>query len=579
MTLTNRPGYGAMLLLTGLLSALGVLRAADASNGEDIATLKTRIAAQEQRLEALELATENQQKVLEEMRATIADQRKMLEQVAAYPAAPARIPTETARPARLGEVASLTPVIPAAAANPALPVVAAQAVKAGDSSPCEAPLDTNKLPPYLRLGSVCIQPVGFLDFESLWRDKDTGSGIATNIGNFPYNNTTASKLSEFRLSAQFSRIGSRVDGSIKGIHFIGYNEFDFLSTATATASGVTSGAFVPRLRLFFVDLRKGKFELMAGQNWSMLTPNRNGLSVLQPDLFYAQQMIDPTYIAGLTYTRQPGIRFLYHPSDQLNMGISLENPNQYIGGAQGGSGITLPAASTLAATAGAQLDNTTGAALSTPNLTPDIIGKVAYEPNSRMHFEADTVVRTFRIWNAANNTYSTISGVGGGINANFQVAEGLRAFTNNFYGAGVGRYLIGQAPDVVVGADGFLKTVSSAGFVEGLEYTRKNWLYYAYYGNIYIDRRASLDADGKTPIGFGYTGAPNSQNRNIHEITFGFNQTLWKDPRFGALNFMGEYEYLLRHPWYVAKGAPKAAHDNTIYFDLRYTLPGSMPKF
>jgi len=29
----------------------------------------------------------------------------------------------------------------------------------------------------------------------------------------------------------------------------------------------------------------------------------------------------------------------------------------------------------------------------------------------------------------------------------------------------------------------------------------------------------------------------------------------------------------------VALGAPKATHDNTIYFNLRYTLPGSMPPF
>ncbi len=32
-------------------------------------------------------------------------------------------------------------------------------------------------------------------------------------------------------------------------------------------------------------------------------------------------------------------------------------------------------------------------------------------------------------------------------------------------------------------------------------------------------------------------------------------------------------------PWYVAAGAPKETHDNTIYLDVRYTLPGAMPKF
>jgi hypothetical protein len=42
---------------------------------------------------------------------------------------------------------------------------------------------------------------------------------------------------------------------------------------------------------------------------------------------------------------------------------------------------------------------------------------------------------------------------------------------------------------------------------------------------------------------------------------------------------MGQYEYLERAPWFVAAGQPKGTHDNTIYFNLRYTLPGGMPNF
>jgi len=33
----------------------------------------------------------------------------------------------------------------------------------------------------------------------------------------------------------------------------------------------------------------------------------------------------------------------------------------------------------------------------------------------------------------------------------------------------------------------------------------------------------------------------------------------------------------MREPWYVAVNAPKAIHDNTIYMNLRYTLPGGAP--
>ena len=147
---------------------------------------------------------------------------------------------------------------------------------------------------------------------------------------------------EFRFSPQNSRIGFRIDGNWKGLHFIDYNELDFLGTA-ADNIGVTNGAFVPRIRLYWVDARKGDWEFLAGQSWSMLTPNRKGISALPGDIFYSQ-VIDVNYMIGLTWTRQPGVRFVYHPSDKVTFGLSVENPNQYMGGYAGGGTIVLPGA-------------------------------------------------------------------------------------------------------------------------------------------------------------------------------------------------------------------------------------------
>jgi len=86
-----------------------------------------------------------------------------------------------------------------------------------------------------------------------------------------------------------------------------------------------------------------------------------------------------------------------------------------------------------------------------------------------------------------------------------------------------------------------------------------------------------IDANGK-PVGYGYVGSSNSQNKAIQEITFGFNETFWSNPRYGAINLITQYEWLTRNPWYIGTG-PDATHDNTIYVDVRYTLPGSMPRF
>jgi hypothetical protein len=532
-------------------------------------------------LARLKSQMELQQKQLENMQRTIEQQQKLLEK-----ALDAANKQQTLRP-NLGDVASLTPMVPAVAAAQApqvkpigpteKPILKSATEITGNSggNPCEAPPDGNAVPPYLRIGNTCIVPVGFMDFTTVWRDKDAGSSLGSNFGGVPYNNVAAGHLSEFRFTPQNSRLGFRADGDWKGTHFIAYNEFDFLGTSGSNGIGVTNGAFVPRLRLFWVDVRKGSFELLGGQSWSMLTPNRKGISALPGDLFYSQ-VIDVNYMAGLTWTRQPGVRFLYHAGNTVTAGISFENPNQYAGGQAGGPKIVPPTA--LASLVGGELDDTTGGALSTPNLAPDIIAKIAFDPSSRFHFDVAGIQRTIKNYNLATNQSFTKAGGGFQFGINGELVKGFRLISTNYWSDGGGRYLFGQAPDAIIGADGSPSLIHAGGTVNGFEATVKNFLLYAYYGAIYVQRNTAIDTTGK-PVGYGFSGSPNNQNRAIQEFTFGFNQTLWRNPRYGALNFMGQYEYLTRSPWYVATGQPKGAHDNTIYFNLRYTLPGSMPAF
>ena len=44
-----------------------------------------------------------------------------------------------------------------------------------------------------------------------------------------------------------------------------------------------------------------------------------------------------------------------------------------------------------------------------------------------------------------------------------------------------------------------------------------------------------------------------------------------------ALQFMLQYAYFFRNPWFVASNSPKNAHQHTVWFNFRYTLPGSAP--
>jgi hypothetical protein len=538
---------------------------AQGSDANDIELLKAKLAEQQKQLEVLRQSVDAQQKLIERLTTPAA---KPAEQAAARPAstAPGFTPVGGAVASATGALPDLSPVAP----SPKYPVQDPPQ-GAATSSPLQ-----------IQLGNVTIMPVGFMDATAVWRNEDAGSGIGSSFGSVPFSNAVpGGKLSEFRFSPQNSRLGFRVDGDWKGWRFIGYNEFDFLGTSGSNAIGVTNGAFVPRLRLYWVNVRKGPLEVLGGQSWSMLTPNRKGISPLPGDLFYSQVM-DVNYVLGLTWTRQPGFRFLLHaPKDVVTWGVSFEQPNQYMGGSSGGPQITLPTA--LSGLLGTQLDNTSTTYLSTPNVMPDIITKLAFDPTPKVHVEVAGLVRDFKVYNlttgqpTSGETFSKV-GTGGSLNANLEVFKNFRLITNNFLSDGGGRYIFGQAPDLIIRSDGSISPIHAASMAQGFEANlSKKLMVWAYFGFIRIGQNVALDANGTTKIGYGFLGSSNSNNHLEREYTFGYTHTVWKDAKYGAISMIGQYEYLTRNPWYVALGALNHASDSTIYFDLRYTLPGGAP--
>jgi hypothetical protein len=177
---------------------------------------------------------------------------------------------------------------------------------------------------------------------------------------------------------------------------------------------------------------------------------------------------------------------------------------------------------------------------------------------------------------------NTATGAGGFCSAfNAEVLKNnIRLITTNFWSDGEGRYLFGQAPDLIVNANGSLSARHSGGTIDGVEATIKNTLLYAYYGGIYIGRDVGDRHQRHHPRSdMATTGSANSQNRVINEITFGFNQTMWRNPRYGAINVHGSVRVAGTRSVVQRSGAPKGTHDNTIYMDVRYTLPGGMPNF
>jgi hypothetical protein len=549
-------------------------------------TVKPETAVIESELQDLRSLVQSQMQELESQRAVLkAQQLKMEaleEKLHAAPSEPVNAPV--AAPAAISE------------ATPAIAIGAAPRTISASTASMPAQEKAEEVSPLqIRIGSAYIIPVGFMDFTSEWRSRDGGSGIGTNFGSIPIGTSLqpfAAHLSEFRFSMQNSRIGFRVDAMVKGAHVMGYMESDYLGNNPGNVA-VSSNSNTLRSRLYWVDVQKAKWEVLGGQTWSLITPGRTGISPLPGNLFFTQN-IDVNYQLGLVWGRIPELRFVLHPTNKTAFAVALDSPEQYTGGSAGGGTIIYPAG--FSSFAGSQL-NTGGSTLTVPNLAPDVIAKFAFDPSSKLHLELGGLERQFKVWIPSTMTTFTKTGGGGFVNLNVQLFPGFRLLTNNFWNDGGGRYIFGQVPDLIVRNDGSLSPIKSGSTVSGFEFTHKNSFLYAYYGGVYVQKNATFDVNGTTPIGygvlpatltpttFGNTVAAN-QNRAIQEVTFGFNQTLWRDAKYGALNFMGQYSFLRRNPWVIPSTPPGAspvlsedreAHLHMVFLNLRYTLPGSAP--
>jgi hypothetical protein len=504
--------------------------------------------------------------------------------------APARLAEAPAPlPAPSSGIPSASIPIPSAATSAA---TAAAAPQAGNAIP-ESPLQ-------FRLGSAFFTPIGFMDFTGVFRNHNAGGGIGSNFAALPYDYPTSptsinllNHVNEARLSMQNSRLGLRIDALVKGAHVMGYVETDFLGVTSSTTGGnvaVSSNSNTLRSRVYWVDVAKNKWEFLGGQTWSLITPGRTGISPLPGNIFFSQD-IDVNYQAGLVWGRIPEFRFVFHPSSKAAIAFALDNQEQYWGGSAGGPKPLLPTGPTVvngvAGLPGTQLNDGT-TTVNAPQLLPDVIAKIALDPSAKFHVEFGGVERQFRV--AVSSTTSSfspvvhqrMSGGGGFVNLNFQLFPGFRVLTNNYWSQAGGRYIFGQVPDMTINPDGSLSPIRTSSDVSGIEFTHKNTFLYAYYGGIYVYRDIGLVNGAEYGYGVDATGAGSNyagaitQNRTIQEFTIGFNQTFWRDNKYGALNLMGQYSYLTRDPWRVATG-PSNAKLNLVFLNLRYTLPGAAP--
>jgi hypothetical protein len=436
--------------------------------------------------------------------------------------------------------------------------------------------ESAKAPLPLEFGGVAIAPTGFVDFSQVWRSKRVGSGLPTNFASIPFKDRVDGHRRQTLSSAANSRLGMQINTTFSGIRLLGVVETDFLGYQPGNIS-TTTNSYGLRLRLAFADLQAGKWEILGGQDWSLLTPGRKGISALPTGLVLTQDL-DPNLQSGLVWARSPQARVVYRPKESVALAVSFESGSTYVGGSGGAGAITLP--SDLAPNYFNQVDLGSGG-LGVPTPHSDLIAKIAFDPKiwgHSTHFEAAGLVNRFSFFNPLNSQQFSVVGGGVSLNAAVNITEKLTILVSNFYSNGGGRYIYGEAPALIIRGDGAPSLVRAMSTMDGVEYqVRPKLKLWAYYGGTYIDRNVAIDSSNGTLVGYGYDGSPDNQNRSIQEVTAGFTRFFWQNPKYGALQFSGQYSWLVRRPWFVGSGRPASANLNMLYLGLRYAIPAARP--
>ena len=312
----------------------------------------------------------------------------------------------------------------------------------------------------IHVGDADLLIGGFIDATSIRRSTNTGSGLGTSFGTIPFGNTVQGNMKDTQFSSQGSRVSLQATSKYGTASLKAFLELDFLGNAP-TGLNVTTNSNTPRMRLYWGQYRQGAFEFVTGQAWSLMTPNRNGLSPDTADVF-ASQVVDPNLQAGIAWGRTMQFRFAAHPGNSLTAAVSIENPDQYVGGA-----VKLPAGFPSG-----QVD--AGAAVNdVPNPFPDIIGKIAFDPKigkTHQHIEAAVLMSRFQTYSLNTDTTFSKTGSGGSVNAVVELVPAVRVIGNAFFSSGGGRYIANtNLPNFIVNHDASITLVDSSSWLIGAE--------------------------------------------------------------------------------------------------------------
>lgn len=430
-----------------------------------------------------------------------------------------------------------------------------------------------------KLGGVTVTLGGFIEAAAIARSRNEVADIASSLNTgIPFPQSPQYHEQEFRGSGRQSRLSLLVTGDIDPKQKLtGYFETDFQGAAP-TANSVESNSYNLRLRQAYAtyDNTDWGFHVLAGQSWSLATPQRIGLTPRQEDI---PLTIDAQYVAGFNWTRQPQLRVSGDLFDhKLWAGLSFESPQAVFSVGPNGAG-------TIGGTANTTNPGGSGFSSGTnysSDVAPDVIAKLAWDPGFG-HYEMYGIARLLhdRVSTVGDGRNHTVLAGGGGASTVIPIVGKTLEFHGNVLaGYGIGRYGSAQLPDATLSQSGSPIPLPQISALAGLVYHPGPSVdVYAYAGTEQVQRR-SFTQGGK---GYGY-GSPLYVNTgcyvelsaspcqpNTSGIVEGTLGTWWRflHGSYGTAQVGGQYEYI-RRSIFGGVGGSKGTDENVLMLSFRY---------
>ncbi len=431
-----------------------------------------------------------------------------------------------------------------------------------------------------RLGGVTVTFGGFVELASIFRSRNEVSDIVSNFNTtIPLPQSALYHEPEFRFTSRQSRISVLVQGKPDEQQILGaYLEADFLSAAP-TANANELNGYSPRLRQVYAtyDNTDWHFHLLAGQSWSLITPDQVGIIPRQENI---PLTIDADFVPGFTWARQPELRATGDfDNHRLWLAASLENPQTiyYVGS----SGAVPAQVGTV------NYQNPGGVNFAptvnySDEVAPDVVVKAAYDPGWG-HYEIYGLARFLHdrvsVLGSGHNDVALAGG--GGVTMILPLIPGKLTFqASGLAGYGVGRYASGQFPDATLSRSGAPVPLPEVEALIGLVGKPAPMIdLYSYVGTEQIGKysfNVGTNHYGYGNLLYSNTGcdvelSPLACTANTSGIVQGTLGGWWRFLKggYGTLQAGAQYSYT-RRSIFAGVGGNPVTDENMVFFSLRY---------